>query len=304
MESHDVIGEIIDSFNVMAATLCNMIGQINNEAGSLHKSASVLQEVTSVARDGAMQQQSQVEQVVTAMNEMAATAQEVARHAADTAQATQEADQHGNTAKVVVVEAMGAVDMLAAMVQSAAEVIGKLEQESENIGNVLAVINGIAEQTNLLALNAAIEAARAGDQGRGFAVVADEVRTLATRTQQSTEEISGMIERLQAGSREAVSAMEKGQQQALHGVDLTEQAAEALAVIAGAITSIKDRSIQIASAAEEQNAVVEEVNRNAVAINEVVNESTRNLDNINRSSGEVAQLASELHEMIADFKTA
>jgi len=203
-----------------------------------------------------------------------------------------------------VVEAMGAVDMLADMVRSAAEVIGKLEQESENIGNVLAVINGIAEQTNLLALNAAIEAARAGDQGRGFAVVADEVRTLATRTQQSTEEISGMIERLQSGSREAVGAMEKGQEQALHGVDLTERAAEALAVIAGAITTIKDMSIQIASAAEEQNAVVEEVNRNAVTINDVASEATRNLDDINRSSSEVAQLASELHALIADFKTA
>ncbi len=302
MESHDLIGDIVGSFNRMSSTLRGMINSINEEANQLQNASDNLSGLTSTATAASENQLSQVEQVATAMNEMAATAEEVSRHTSQAATATQEANEQGDHAKVVVVEAMSAVDVLSDMVGSAARVIGDLEKESENIGNVLAVINGIAEQTNLLALNAAIEAARAGEQGRGFAVVADEVRTLATRTQASTEEISNMIDKLQSGTREAVRAMEQGGAQAQNGVELTEQAAEALAMIAGAMNTIMDMSGQIAEAAEEQNTVVEDVNRSVVSISDGVHEATQNMQLIDASSLEVNRLAHELRGLISDYK--
>jgi len=302
IESHDMVGDIANSINRMTLTLRDLVRGINTESSQLSKASTSLQTTTTNSISNSVHQQSRIEQIATAINQMAASAKEVARHAEETANSTHEANNHGNTAKVVVVEAMGAVDVLAEMVKGAAEIITRLEQESGNIGNVLMVINGIAEQTNLLALNAAIEAARAGEQGRGFAVVADEVRTLANRTQQSTEEIGIIINRLQSGSNEAVLAMEQGQKQAQHGVDLTEQAAEVLATISGAISAIKDMSIQIANVAEEQNTVVDDVNKSIIAINDVTQESTRDMQQISHASNEVAELAGKLHLMVEDFK--
>jgi len=303
MQSTGVIGEIVNSINQMSDALRVMIQQISTEAGGLYDSSSTLRELTWQTEQGAQAQFSQVEQVATAMNQMSASAQEVARKASETAQLTADANEEGNNAKVVVVEAMGAVDHLSDMVQGAADVITKLEVESENIGNVLAVINGIAEQTNLLALNAAIEAARAGEQGRGFAVVADEVRTLATRTQQSTEEISGMIDRLQSGSRDAVKTMEEARTQALTGVEFTEQAAEALAMISGSINGIADMSAQISNAANEQTAVVEDVNQSITAINDVSLQTTANIGNINQAAAQLTGYAEELTQLISGYKT-
>ena len=303
IRSQDVIGEIIDSFNQMTENLRGIIGRLRSESDALQEASASMVSATDTASALTAEQQQQVGQVATAMNELSASAGEVARHAAETASATQEADEHGNRVKVVVVEAMGAVDVLADMVTGAAEVIGRLEQESDNIGKVLAVINDIAEQTNLLALNAAIEAARAGEQGRGFAVVADEVRTLATRTQ-STEEISAMIERLQNGSREAVSAMESGREQATNGVELTEQAAEALAVIAGAVTTINEMSEQIAQASREQTTVVDDVNQSVNAISGLCDQTTESMGRIDGTARELARLADEMQGIIARFRTA
>ncbi len=191
------------------------------------------------------------------------TASDAAASQAEAAEASaREADAQGDRAKVVIVEAMSAVDVLADQVASAADMIEQLATQGAEIGTVLEVINGIAEQTNLLALNAAIEAARAGEQGRGFAVVADEVRTLATRTQQSTEEIRTMIDGLQGGTRKAAEAMSRGRDQAREGVELTEQAVEALAELAGSLNEIHGEVDAIAGACRELREAADAAGRN------------------------------------------
>ena len=201
----------------------------------------------------------------------------------------------------MVNDAVGSIRQLADDIEDTSKTINALEVESKNIGTVLNVIQGIAEQTNLLALNAAIEAARAGESGRGFAVVADEVRSLAQRSQESTEEIKQIIDRLQSGARTAVDKMERGRNQANLTVEQAEQAGQALDAITNAIMSINDMNTQIASAAEEQSAVAEEINRNVVTIAEVADETAASAQQTTDTSGELAALAMELHELISEF---
>ncbi len=259
--------------------------------------------ISTQTNQGINQQFSDVEQVATAMNEMASTVKEVARSAAEAASAADGADGQVNEGNRVVSDVVDTIHELATEVQSTAGVINELETESNNIGSVLDVIRGIAEQTNLLALNAAIEAARAGDQGRGFAVVAAEVRTLASRTQQSTTEIQEMILCLQDGAQKAVIAMDQGQKKAQSTVKRAEDAGRTLEEIAGSVYKITDKNTQIASAAEEQSAVTEEINRNLVAINDVANQSAQGSQQIAGASDELTRLASDLRSMVATFKT-
>lgn len=247
-----------------------------------------------------MKQKEEVDKVATAMNEMSATVHEVARNATEAAEAAQQADAETRTGKSVVSQAIEAIDLLASEVESAAQVIHKLEQDSDEIGAVLDVIRGIAEQTNLLALNAAIEAARAGEQGRGFAVVADEVRTLAQRTQQSTQEIQNMIERLQSGSQDAVKAMEQGKNRAQAGVTQAAEAGTSLETIAAAVSTISDMNTQIATAAEEQSVVAEEINLNINSISDMSDKMSAsksgdaNTENIKRAMSDIQALLHEL----------
>jgi methyl-accepting chemotaxis protein len=302
LESHDVIGDIGNSFDSMTDNLGAVMGTLNDVAGKLSAAASRMSEITEETGRGARQQQDEVNQVAAAVNQMSATSQEVARNAEQAAVATEEADQQGSNAKVVTVEAMCAIDNLAQNVSDATRVINELEAESANIGQVLEVINGIAEQTNLLALNAAIEAARAGEQGRGFAVVADEVRTLATRTQSSTEEISAMIERLQEGTRKAVQVMETGSKQANEGVEHTEKAAEALAEISGAVSTINTMVTQIAAAANEQSSVAESINQNVTNITQVSEMAAEGVHQTTATSAELSQLSEQLRHILAGFR--
>ena len=302
MQSDDMIGEIIEAFNHMAANLRNMFGKISGATTQLAAAAEETSAITEETSRGVQAQQAEIDSIASAMNEMTATVQEVARNASDASGAADKADHEAKSGALVATEAIGGIDSLVAEVNSASQVIRNLEKESENIGSVLDVIRGIAEQTNLLALNAAIEAARAGEQGRGFAVVADEVRTLASRTQQSTQELQDMILRLQDGAGNAVKVMEAAQGKAQDSSDLVEKAAESLAMIAGSVSSINDMSAMIASAAEEQSAVAAEMQSNMNNIREVADRSADGAQQTAQASEELARLAAEQQALMAQFK--
>jgi methyl-accepting chemotaxis protein len=259
---------------------------------------SVIVEQTS---GGVNAQQSETDQVATAVNEMASTVQEVSRSAVGAAEAAASANDQASRGRQVVSESLSSINHLAEEVRKSAEIIGQLEGDSEAIGAILDVIRGIAEQTNLLALNAAIEAARAGEQGRGFAVVADEVRTLAQRTQESTQEIHSMIERLQSGARSAAQAMQQGQAQADLSVEQGARAGEALDAITQAVATISDRNHQIASAAEQQSAVAEEINRNVTRIAQIAEETAAGAGRSSQTTHKLADLAMELQQLVGEF---
>jgi len=279
-----------------------MIEKIIANATQLATAAEQLSSVTEQSNAGVMRQQGEIEQVATAMNEMSATVSEVSKNASNAATAAREADEQAKNGCDVVNTTVQTINNLASEVERTSEVIENLKGDSISIGTVLDVIRDIAEQTNLLALNAAIEAARAGEQGRGFAVVADEVRTLASRTQQSTREINDMIERLQNGANQAVSVMEMGRAKAVESVEQAAKAGEALRAITGVVDNIKSMNMQIASAAEEQSATAEEINRNIVNISEVAQETASGTQQTANASDELARLAIDLQEHVGRFQ--
>lgn len=262
----DELGQLQLAIKMLQSQLETVVWRIGDAAGNLENSALQAVEVSRRTNEDMDRQAKEIEMVATAMNEMTATVHDVASNASHTAEATRVAEQEVQTGKAVVHESITTIGQLAKRVEEAVAVIAKLAQDSEQIGSVVEVIRGIAEQTNLLALNAAIEAARAGEQGRGFAVVADEVRTLASRTQTSTDEIQDMIQKLQDAAGSAVGVMEQGQQAARTSVEQASHAGESLESITRAVDTITAMTTQIATAAEEQSAVAEEINRNVVNI--------------------------------------
>ena len=233
---------------------------------------------------------------------MSSTAHEGASSAANAATATSAASHEAADAQGVVATATRSINDLVGEVDQASQVIGQLEQETSKIGSVVEVIRGIAEQTNLLALNAAIEAARAGEQGRGFAVVADEVRSLAGRTQQSTLEINSMLQRLQAGVAQAVQVMDTSQARSQQTVQETGKIAHSLDGVASAVDTINDMNLQIATAAEEQNAVSEEINRNLVAIQHIVEQLALAAEDSERSTRDLADTGHQLNDLVSRFR--
>ncbi len=300
-KSKDEIGHIAVAFNRMADKFSTAITQVKDAISQLAAAAEETSVVNAQTTAGINQQQMETSQVASAITEMNSTVHEVARSAVSAAEAAKEADVTFIEGKRVVDRIIEAIGELAGEVEKSSDVIRELENESVNIGSVLDVIKGIAEQTNLLALNAAIEAARAGEQGRGFAVVADEVRTLAGRTQQSTQEIEEMINRLQSGANRAVQVMEVGKQKSLHGVEQATAAAEALNTINQAVERINTMNTQIASAAEEQSAVTEEINRNIVNINEVAEQTSEGSKQAAQASDDLARLAEQLKKLVGQF---
>jgi methyl-accepting chemotaxis protein len=298
----DELGHVASAFNRMGERFHGMVQQLSGATSQLAAAAEETSAVTEQTSSGIRQQQSETEQVATAMNEMTATVQEVAHSAASAAEAAHKADEEALSGKQVVTRTIDVIDALAGEVEKAAGVIQQLEQDSDKIGSVLDVIRGIAEQTNLLALNAAIEAARAGEQGRGFAVVADEVRTLASRTQQSTAEIQGMIEKLQTGAVNAVKVMDASRSQAQAGVEQVAQAGASLDSITRAVGTINDLNAQIASAAEQQSSVAEEINRNIVNISQVAEQTNQGAQQTAAASEELARLAEQLQGLVSQFR--
>ena len=290
------------AFNSFIEKIQNVIIQVSTTSVQLISEMKQLTELSVDTKLNVNQQEGKIEQVATAMNEMTATVQEVARNANDAAEAAQAADTESSKGQQVVTEVTSSINALAMDVSNTSTTIDTLKSDTEQIGGVLDVIKGIAEQTNLLALNAAIEAARAGEQGRGFAVVADEVRTLASRTQESTQEIQEMIERLQAGAISAVDAMSKGQANTKTTVEKAALASEALSAITLAVSQIAEQNSHIATAAEEQSSVAEEINQNIVSINTLSIQAAQGAEHTAASSQELERTANELQQMISMFK--
>jgi methyl-accepting chemotaxis protein len=296
------IAALAGAFNQFAAKVQAMVQQVRSSVEQISAASEEMSSITDQTSKEVIRQQSETAQVATAMNEMTATVQEVANHAALAASSAQSADKQTQDGRKVMQHTLHTIQSLAQEVENGALVISRLSEESTKIGSVLDVIRGIAEQTNLLALNAAIEAARAGEQGRGFAVVADEVRTLASRTQASTLEIQSMIERLQAGTRDAVKAMEQGQSQAQQGLQQAAQAESSLQTISNSVTNINDMNIQIATAAEEQSSVAEEINRNIVNISQSADATAEGAKQTASAGDELAKLAVRLQTLVGQFK--
>lgn len=300
--SNDELGELVQWFNRLVEQLQKMIAELKDASVQLSTLTSEMSVITDESRQQVASQQNETNQVATAINEMAATVQDVASHANNAANAAREADQEAKSGQQIVTNTVRAIDALAGGIDNTADVIQKLDSGSQEIGTVLDVIRGIAEQTNLLALNAAIEAARAGDQGRGFAVVADEVRTLASRTQQSTQEIDQMIERLQNGSRNAVKVMSASRDAAQNLVGQAARAGESLQTITQAVGNITDMNLQIASATEEQSNVAAGIDASIVTIRDISVESARGAEQATASSEKMAKLAGKVQILLDQFK--
>jgi methyl-accepting chemotaxis protein len=298
----DEFAQLSKNCNLLIESLRNLINGIVSRSTQLATAAEQTSAVTSQSTTAIIEQRSQVEQAASATTEMSSTSQSVLSSANDALGEIKQADDEAERVKGISERNRTTIELLANEVEDASQVINKLQQDSASIGSILDVIRGIAEQTNLLALNAAIESARSGEQGRGFAVVADEVRTLASRTQESTQEIQNMIEVLQSGAEKAVSVMDTGKKQAADCVVQSEEADKALETITHAVHEAFDRSSQIATAAEEQSVVAHEISENLESIVAIAEQTTAGSQQTAESSSEVARLAEELQQSVQEFK--
>nr|WP_153787040.1 methyl-accepting chemotaxis protein [Pseudomonas sp. EMN2] len=300
--SQDELGELGRGFSETVRRIRGLIEQVGHTVATVEEQAGQVLSVSARSNQAVGGQREQIEQVATAMNQMTATALEVARSAALAAEGAQRVNHESASGRDLVESQQGSIARLAGEIDQSVVAVNQLAADSQAIGRVLEVIRSIAEQTNLLALNAAIEAARAGEQGRGFAVVADEVRTLARRTQDSTEEIAQMIERLREGVGAAVRVMGSSHQMAAGTVDEARQVQQALGNILGAVSGIVEQNQQIAAAVEQQTAVAHDIDQNIVAINRAAQDTTEGACQTEDASRALSVQVVELKRLIGAFR--
>lgn len=301
-EGKDEVACLAKGFNGFVDTIRDLVREVKRSAQEIDTVANSLANSSTQSSERIAQQQAETTQIATAMNEMSATVQEVANRTAEvatTAEKTMHAVGDGNSA---VSDASRAIHDLAGDIEVASDTVLQVHSESERIGTVLEVIRGIAEQTNLLALNAAIEAARAGEQGRGFAVVADEVRQLAHRTQESTTEIQEMVEGLQNSVAKTVEVMKRSHERADGTVERATRVADSLAAISSSVNTITEMSIQIATAAEEQSQVAEDINRNVNNISHMGEDNAALISSSSESARGLSHNVDGLVSLVSRFK--
>jgi len=301
-DGRDEVSELARCFNSFIEQLQSIIGNVVTIAGSVDKESSRLVSMSQENECASRAQQTDIQQVVESVNEMSSAIQDVTRSVNEAAVSASEADSAAESGKGIVDGTKQQIQNLSHDIKSSSQVIETLQQETVGIGSVLDVIRGIAEQTNLLALNAAIEAARAGEQGRGFAVVADEVRTLASKTQSSTTEIQEMIERLQAGAHKAVEMMSAGTEAADRTVEKAGQASEALDNITNIVSSIRDRTNQIAATTEQQSAAAMQIDQNVNSVSSVAARTAESSSSMSANSAAVSSSAAEMMELVGRFR--
>ena len=289
-------------FDSSRKSIASLVTEIVAGLEQLVNTSHQLSSIGAQTREGVQRQQMETSQVASAINEMAATVQEVARNASSAAEAAKNADQEADNGKNIVNNNIQSIGSLASEVEQAADTLQRLDGDIANISEIVNVIRSITEQTNLLALNAAIEAARAGEHGRGFAVVADEVRTLAARTQDSTIEIEEMVARLQTGAKESVEVMENSRNRAQETVESAALAGDALDKITSMITTIDQMNAQIAEASNQQATVADEINQSIVNISQVVEQTTNGVEESVASTEALSNLADQLQATVSKFK--
>lgn len=299
----DELGKLADAARHLQSFLQELAQRLNttdtdvkNVSQQLADSSETLVNKVSIANEA-------TDHIASAMTEMSATAQEVAGHAASAANLAQEADEAAKDGVQTMVSAQQSINRLATQISDTVEVVKRLEEDTNNVGTFLSVIRGIAEQTNLLALNAAIEAARAGEQGRGFAVVADEVRSLAQKTQQSTTEIEDIIESVQSGAKNTAEVMNASSQVTANSADMFNQASEKLDVISTSISQINGLNMQVATAAEEQTNVSEDIARTVVEMSDLVEATAQSANQSLAMSQQLNSSADNLEDLSATFKS-
>lgn len=298
----DEFGVLLAAFGTMVTRLRELIRQIDTGASNIASSSEELSAVTNQTRQGVADQRDQTDQVATAMNEMVATVSDVAKSAEAAFAAAQHASQKSGEGETAVNETLTYVTDLNGQIGTVMNQLKGLQSDTQNIGTVLDVIKSVAEQTNLLALNAAIEAARAGEQGRGFAVVADEVRSLAQRTQSSATEIETLISNLVSSAETSVTTMEKGSKLAEQTLERARSAGGTIQEMAEAVEEIRQYNSQIATAAEQQTSVAEDINQNVTLIRDVGEQSATSTEQVSAASEELARLAEGLSTQVAQFR--